>query len=403
MSVSSNVGNPVYVLGQEYILEFGQLLAENIEIFLEKQWGSDWFDQCVSDGSQIGKTSMRDLSFLMRQILDLNNHNFRLAIAMTFFGTTKMEKPHLTALEQIRKLRNLWAHPDRTIEMKDLSRLSFNIIAVVPSTMTLAKKCSKSLAVSENEGHLSQIASMTSISKLYQNSVEYKSEMAIALREFTSQIKANSDNSDLSQNFVAQNHLLNNLYLNFQVTQALYHSLMMDSLIDIRDKRNGRKLLNDKALEELFRDLDTNSALNLAAEFSDSLSGEIGREVCSCAFCENVPLSEGFSMREPGQTKVADVYLNLHTNKPIQNLFEDFDPSGGRMPGVFLFIMAVCLNKSGISAEEIYNEWSFDVLNPLIDLDSDVYDIEGLTSAAIRLVAIRNGIAPEVVQSWELE
>jgi len=84
--------------------------------------------------------------------------------------------------------------------------------------------------------------------------------------------------------------------------------------------------------------------------------------------------------------------------------------SGETILDTMFFKVSVMLLKSilvtlsfSISAEEIYNEWSFDVLNPLIDLDSDVYDIEGLTSAAIRLVAIRNGIAPEVVQSWDLE
>ena len=99
----NNTGNPIFVLGQEYLLDFTQLLSKELEKFLLEKWGEDWFEQCAVREPNISPDSMNDLSFLMRQILDLNNHNFRVAMAMSFFGKMQMEKPHLTALEMIRK------------------------------------------------------------------------------------------------------------------------------------------------------------------------------------------------------------------------------------------------------------------------------------------------------------
>ena len=43
----NNSGNPIYVLGQEYLLDFSQLVSKRLEKFLHEKWGSDWFEQCV--------------------------------------------------------------------------------------------------------------------------------------------------------------------------------------------------------------------------------------------------------------------------------------------------------------------------------------------------------------------
>ena len=399
---NNNAGNPIYVLGQEYILEFSDLLAKTIEQFLKQKWGDNWFQECAITEPNSSKEMHFDLSFLLKQLLDFNNHNYRMAIAYPFFKSNQLQKPHLTALEQIRKSRNLWAHPSRVLNLKDLTKLSFNIIAVIPQDSPLAIKCSNSLSVSPNIGHHSLIASMTEISQIYKNTSEYKSEMAKLLKELNSQIEKYSTHPEFDSLFIAQNHLLNNLYLNFQIIQNLYHAMMLDNLIDLRDPKDGRKMLSDNALEELYRDLDTDQAMKIAAEFGESLKSEIGRDKCFCDFCKSIPNSGGFSMSEAGQEKVNEVYLRLHTGKDISDIFHGETAGKGRLPHVFLMMMAFMHNMSGISAEEIMN-WNFDILNPRIDLDSDVYDINGLTNAVMKLLAIRNGVPPDEVEKWNFE
>ena len=78
----NNSGNPIFVLGQEYLLEFAQFLSHSISSFLSEKWGEDWFDHCVVKDGNVKIEDMSDLSFLLRQILDLNNHNFRFALGM---------------------------------------------------------------------------------------------------------------------------------------------------------------------------------------------------------------------------------------------------------------------------------------------------------------------------------
>ena len=91
----NNSGNPIFVLGQEYLLDFAQFLSNSISSFLLEKWGEDWFEQCVVKEGHVQIEDMSDLSFLLRQILDLNNHNFRFALGMSTFGTAQMQKPHL--------------------------------------------------------------------------------------------------------------------------------------------------------------------------------------------------------------------------------------------------------------------------------------------------------------------
>jgi hypothetical protein len=133
-----------------------------LENFLSNKWGDSWFEQCVVKENNYSRESKNDLNFLTRQILDLNNQNFRLAIAMTLFQKSHIEKPHLDALENVRKSRNFWAHPNREITSRDLNKLALSVVAIVPAHESLAKKCSESLTISEKQGHLSKIADLTS-------------------------------------------------------------------------------------------------------------------------------------------------------------------------------------------------------------------------------------------------
>jgi hypothetical protein len=402
----NNVGNPIYVLGQEIILEFGYFLSKTIENFLSNKWGDDWFENCVIKENNYSRESKNDLNFLSRQILDLNNQNFRLAIAMSLFQTSHIEKPHLDALENIRKSRNFWAHPNREITSRDLNKLALSVVAIVPAQESLAKKCSESLTISEKQGHLSKIADLTSFTKLYTNTAEYKSEIAKSLMEFTSYIKQNKDHKDFNQIFTSQNHLMSNLYANFQIMQAMYFDLLLDNIIELRDQRNGRKLLHERDIAELHRNLNTEKSLELAKDYVEYLKTELGSDICNCDFCKlfdtQLPINY---LEEESQRKVREVYFSLKTkNRPPE--FIGGDDYYVAPPGLILLTLATCAAKLNLKPGEIQStleNWNFDVLNANIGLDSDAYESHEVVKAAIRLIAIRNGVPEAQVEKWDLE
>jgi hypothetical protein len=398
----NNTGNPIFVLGQEYLLDFTQLLSKELEKFLLEKWGEDWFEQCAVREPNISPDSMNDLSFLMRQILDLNNHNFRVAMAMSFFGKMQMEKPHLTALEMIRKSRNFWAHPNRLIKLHDLNKLAFNIRAIIPASEPLAEKCARLLSSEEKGDDLSVIASMTAISELFRNKMEYRSEMAKSIKEFTNYIKQSSDNEDFDSIFVAQNHMLKNLLINFLIMQPIFYQLQLDRIVQIRDSRTGSRILNHHVIVKLQQELDAEAGIRMATEFAESVKAELGDENCDCGFCVNIAGEGPVIFREDSQKKIDDIHESLENKTEISELFGGKDISGMR-PDYFLLIAAVCAARSKIPAETVWKEWNFDVLNPSLDISSDAFIGSDVLTAAIKLVAIRNGISPSEVETWDYE
>lgn len=396
----NNTGNPMFVLGQEYLFDFTQLLSKEIEKFLLEKWGEDWFEQCVVRESNTSLDSMNDLSFLMRQILDLNNHNFRVAIAKSFFSKIQMEKPHLTALEMIRKSRNFWAHPNRLIKLYDLNKLAFNIRALIPASEPLAEKCARLLSTEERGDLLSVIASMTEINRIYRNTTEYRTEIAKSLSEFTVHIKELGEDQEFDPLFTAQNHMLKNLWVNFLLMQPMYYALQLDCLIDKRDSKTGYKTFSDKNLLELHHNLDTEGGLRLASEYAESLKSEIGSTNCDCEFCQTIAGDGPVFFREDSQKRLDDLHVALHEGKDLSGFFdkEDF---GGTRPPYFWFIIVTCVWSGGIPVEEVI-KWNFDVLNPSLEMGSEAFENHDVLIAAIKLLAIRNGIAPSIVEKWDL-
>lgn len=397
----NNTGNPIFVLGQEYLLDFTQLLSSELEKFLLEKWGEDWFEQCVIREPNISLDSMNDLSFLMRQILDLNNHNFRVALAMSFFGKVQMEKPHLTALEMIRKSRNFWAHPNRLIKLHDLNKLAFNIRAVIPASEPLAEKCARLLPNEETGDNLSLIASMTEINRIYRNTTEYRTEMAKSLSEFTKHIKDLSEHKEFDPVFTAQNHMLRNLWVNFLAIQPMFYAMQMDCLIDKRDPKTGYKTFSDQHLLELHRNLDTEGGLRMASEYADSLATELGSSNCNCEFCKTIAGAGPVFFHEDSQKRIDEIHLALHEGRELSPFFDGKD-FGGLRPPYFWFLMMMCIWQGKIPAEEVI-KWNFDVLNPSLTMSSEAFEDHEVLIAAIKLLAIRNGVAPAVVDKWDLD
>jgi hypothetical protein len=224
--------------------------------------------------------------------------------------------------------------------------------------------------------------------------------------EFTSFIKQNRDHKDFNQIFTSQNHLMNNLYANFQILQAMYFDLLLDNIIELRDPRDGRKLLHEKDIAELHRNLNTEKSLELAKDYVEYLKTELGSDICNCDFCKlfdtKLPINY---FEEESQQKVREVYYSLKTtSKPPK--FIGGDNYYVAPPGLILLTLATCAAKLNLKPEEIQStleNWNFDVLNTNIDLDSDAYDSHEVVKAAIRLIAIRNGVPEVQVEKWDLE
>jgi len=397
----SNSGNPIYVLGQELLLEFAQFLETCISSFLLKRWGEDWFNQCAVKDGRPQLEDMRDLSFLLRQILDLNNHNFRAAIGISVFGEAQMQKPHLLALEQIRKSRNFLAHPNRIVKLYDLSRLAFNIQAIVPASTPLASKCASILTTNEKSEHLTKIASLTEINRKYRNSAEYRSEVARSIKVFTDRIADFNSKSEDNYMFIAQNHLLRSLWWNWLILQPLHYTLLWDSLLEKRNPRTGARLLSDSQLEELSRELDTAGGFQLAEEFLRELYEDTDLANCKCEFCRIVG-NGPISFKEKAHQKIEEVLLAIETGGDIKKLFDNKEPRG-MWPFHYMLIGITCASKGNIPVDKIMDEWHFDLINPILDLNSESFENHDVLIAAIKLIAIRNGIPPLEVEKWNLE
>jgi hypothetical protein len=399
--MQSNSANPIYVLGQEYLLEFSELLSQSLTKYLSEKWGDEWFVLCVLPDRVQGNSDINDLSFQMRQILDLNNQNFRSAIAMTFFGNAILEKPHLNALELIRKSRNFWAHPNRPVTLRDLTRLAFNIVAIAPAGSALSNKCKESLGISEKEDHLTKVARLTTFFQTHRDSIEYRSELSRAIKQFRKTFESLDKESEIYSHVIAQNHILSSLMANFLISQPLYYQLLLDQLIEARDPRTGARKVPENQLRELQHDLNTGEALKYAEEYIDSFINEVGVENCNCDFCKVVGVKGFVQFKEESHTAVEELFHKVMV--PPEHGLETYGKDKwGTRPPLFLFIAAVCAAQEGIDAETVITQWSFDILNPELLLSDEAYENEDVMETAIKLVALRNGVPQSEVDKWNL-
>jgi len=393
---SSNVGNPIYTLGQELILEFTEALSSRISIFLSSTWGENWVEECTIQDSSANQIRITDLNFILRQTLDLNNHNFRIAIAKEFMSRNMLEKSHLQSLEMIRKSRNLWAHPDRVLGLRDLHLLAMNISVFVQNGESLGTKCREIMSLSMKEEHLNAIANITKISRDYQHSIEYRSELAKTLKEFAKRAESNNNDGNFKRHYMSVIHTSENLWINFLILQSLYYQLLFDRLAEIREPRTGRLKISSEILDKLYRDLDTKKALSFAKDYATKIANDETRNNCDCDFCELFESSGFVELKEQSQLEVENYYSQLNG---ISKSFEkEIDP--GRLPSLVLFISVVIVAKSGIDASKVLSEWNFELINTTLELGNKLLENEAVLEYLIKAIAISNGIPTNVVNKW---
>lgn len=117
-------------VGFSLLSEYQNGLFPEIEKILQPKYGDDWFHKCLSEEKWKGKNPSKDLYTLLKEVVDFNNHNFRLAIAKSTFDRHVLTATELEEIGKIFKYRNKWAHDQSDIEnqvnlkdLKDLTRL----------------------------------------------------------------------------------------------------------------------------------------------------------------------------------------------------------------------------------------------------------------------------------------
>lgn len=393
MNTQSNKGNPIYIIGQELILEFTEEISQTIEQYLYSKWGHDWEIECLLPDRENHVVNLKDFGFICRQILELNNQHFRLAIAQSYFARLTLEKPHLLAIEMTRKSRNLWAHPDKVINKKDLDTLAFNIMALLPNEHQLAIKCKKILGISDSNNYANKIASLTSISELYSHTIEYRSEFATALKDFASISKKLKINLEMKEAFDTVYHTLLSTAANYMTLQALYYQLLLDQLIKYKDPRTGRRI-NGEIIAKFNRDIDTENSLKMAFDFINDLKSTIEMDECNCELCKITGTGLIADMREISHQEIDAYYMKRLTKNGD---FKLLDSDLGPLPPLLILIMPILVAKLNLDVHVVYSEWSFDLINPELSLFDNAYSDENVLNAAMKMIAIRNGIDPNIV------
>ena len=117
-------------VGFSLLSEYQNGLFPEIEKILQPKYGDDWFQKCLSEEKWKGKIPSKDLYTLLKEVVDFNNHNFRLAIAKPTFDRHVLTATELEEIGKIFKYRNKWAHDQSDFEnqvnlkdLRDLARL----------------------------------------------------------------------------------------------------------------------------------------------------------------------------------------------------------------------------------------------------------------------------------------
>lgn len=153
----------IYILGHEILQEFGEKLFELLETELRPRWGDNWLELCLTDEEKIKRISERDLHFLLKQILDRNNQNFRMALAKSLCDQTKLTKEMLDQFEQVQRMRNLWAHPTSIFTSKDLKKLVKAIYEILGGSHSLGSKCFQIWNLPEGPELSNKVASFSKV------------------------------------------------------------------------------------------------------------------------------------------------------------------------------------------------------------------------------------------------
>lgn len=419
-SNSNNSGSPVFVLGQEFLLDFGVLLAGALESNLSARWGDDWFKKCISDTEASARTSKDDLHFLLKETLDRNNHNFRVAIAHEFFSTTILHKTQLDALESVMKARNLWAHPERTIHLKDLKKLAVALLCILVTDQPLKQKCQKVMLMKDATDSLEKIAVLTNLfeffglSKFISPSGEIGGEdvrgkllLLPLMRESAKRLSDGISVSDLGGDDHEREllvtglfHFIEDLILTLELTESTYASNMLDEAFTTRHPRSGDQLVSNDQLLELQKEIDVEGVAKRLVSETKEKRMQRRLKKCDCFYCSAMGDGSPFLLNSKTFMKTAQLSYRLSRLEPIDDLFET--PRGPIRMNDMKIMACVIATRNGQDLDHIYDKWDFTIIDERFNSDSG-FQMDGSVEVIAQMLAIWNGVPYEEVKNWDFE
>ena len=144
----------IHVLGNELLKTFQDEIMSVLEKNLSVRWGEDWLSLCTISDSDKFLDVKKDLQFTLKQIVQKNNGNFRLALSQELFQTDWLKKEQLESLAKIQEFRNLWAHPDTdSMTLSLLRKLASAIVGFYGTNENnLVEYCNFILGFNESDG-----------------------------------------------------------------------------------------------------------------------------------------------------------------------------------------------------------------------------------------------------------
>lgn len=169
------ISDEIHVLGNELLKNFQDEIMNVLEKNLSARWGDDWLMQCTISDSEKFVEVKKDLQFILKQVVQKNNGNFRIAISQELFNADRLKKEQIESLAKIQDFRNSWAHPDSELMTLSLLRkLATTIIDFYGNIKNnLVKYCSFILSFNESDGEaIPKILVNSSIFKRHLSSID---------------------------------------------------------------------------------------------------------------------------------------------------------------------------------------------------------------------------------------
>ncbi len=305
-------------VGFSLLSEYQNGLFPEIENILQPIHGTDWFQKCLSDEKWKGKNPTKDLYTLLKEIVDYNNQNFRMALAKSLFSRHSLDKNEIEELGKIFKYRNKWAHDQSDIEsqvnLRDLRSLAALVKKYAKSEST--KLSCEEILVSKSPVEL--ILSIPAVARNLPENVRTLDQML--------KISSLLDNFEKSKNVDAtmmtelRNGLTTALHAwqrtSFRLEVLLFHHRMLQAQImgkilvdansfkdEIANESHGHFEFNDKSTElELMHEIGKLSGnlelyvvplveqvekqVEQILKTHEELSKSTGESNCVCDYCK---------------------------------------------------------------------------------------------------------------------
>lgn len=343
MPPSKHSDNEVLIIGNEILKMLQDDLMNTLEAGLAKRWGLNWFEDCLILDDIQNIDIKRDLQFILKQIVQKNNGNFRLALAEILFTEQRLSKIQLDSLANIQKFRNSWAHPDSlNMTLSRLQDLSNQILLFYgPKINPLVDYCAFILRFEESDDE--------AIPRILANSVLFRRHLGDVTgiiegladnTQLLAQVSQLKDKLEKSRNYVSDSAEIIPGYQSLKYSELddtitmlrhasssllksyakLHILLAMESLKTISISKS---LSKDKQVKELIREIESEESVKSFSRITPILSGiaETARESiaddCQCQICEVSPSGFGILGDVHNLTKVTSQIYTLITKHDL--------------------------------------------------------------------------------------